>query len=191
MTPSPPLRGDRRLSCDCEQVSFLLFDEIEKASAAPLPLDGALLLGRRLALQWEPVNQCVHVDQHLDAHTLLNMAHAIERMLKLYEVFLASTLDPPRVNTGVVGGSGYQPAQPGTTPIFLGSLEVRGEEARMVSQQALRHIIARMGDILKDIDEDCRQLAEQDQQDVGNLAADVRGSRELMLRLLGRVPRLQ
>jgi hypothetical protein len=68
-------------------------------------------------------------------------------------------------------------------------LELDGDEKLIVAQETLRHMIARLGDILKDIEEECRQvMADTGEREAGVLG-DVQRAQELMLRLLGRVPR--
>lgn len=184
-SPSSGPSGNRRPSCDCDHASPTIYHEIEQASAnttsateSPF-LDSALLYGRRLALQWESINQCPHLEDRPDAAALRSMADAIEHLLEMYEQLLAATLDPhsvPRVGSG--------------RPVFLGSLELQGEEGQMVAQQALRHSIARLGDVLKDMEEDSKQLVEGSQGVDNQLHSDISKAQRLMLRLLGRIPKL-
>lgn len=184
-SPSSGPAGHRQRSCDCDHASPTIYHEIEQASANPTSaaeppfLDSALLYGRRLALQWESINQCPHLEDRPDVAALRSMTDAIEHLLGMYEQLLAATLDPhivPRVGSG--------------RPVFLGSLELQGEEGRMVVQQALRHSIARLGDVLKDLEEDSKQLVEVGQAADDQLHSDIGKAQQLMLRLLGRIPRL-
>jgi len=184
-SPSSGPSGHRRSSCDCDHASPTIYHEIEQASAdttsasEPPYLDSALLYGRRLALQWESINQCPHQEDRPDIAAIRSMTDAIEHLLRMYEQLLAATMNPlaaPRVGSG--------------RPVFLGSLELQGEEGQMVAQQALRHSIARLGDVLKDMEEDSKQLVEGSQGVDNQLHSDISKVRHLMLRLLGRIPKL-
>jgi hypothetical protein len=162
-------------------------------------LDVALLLGRRLALEWEHVNGCFNAEEHLDPDMPLAMANTIEGLLKLYDMLLGST--DSQHQSQVVGHSG-NPSPPPLTeqihppsrsqvvmvPTTLGGLRLGGEEPHIVAHEALRHMIARLDDILKDVEEEGTQTMSGTEATKIALLRDVKRAQELMFRLLGRVP---
>ncbi|KAM7193453.1 hypothetical protein V8F33_007832 [Rhypophila sp. PSN 637] len=215
--------------CDCQRSVSAVLAEIKQASnglqldtpqqAEPsdegevetpssrtriIPLDDTLILGQRLTLEWERINGCLNVDQHLHLGALpgrhdntatntsttlvATMAHAVEQLLRTYEVALGSVAPAP--DPGAV------------VRTCLGLLELAGEEATIVAQEALHHMIARLGDTLKDIEEEVAFAAtgtnggcgesEIDTEVDGEITAvsvTVKRAQGLMFRLLGRIPR--
>ncbi|KAK4214760.1 hypothetical protein QBC37DRAFT_372639 [Rhypophila decipiens] len=184
---------------DEEQVETL-----SSRAARMIPLDDALILGRRLTLEWERINGCLNVDQHLRLGTVpgrhdttatststtlvASMAHAVDQLLRTYEVALGSIAPAP--DPGAVVRS------------CLGPLELVGAEAAIVAQEALRHMIARLGDVLKDIEEEVAFTATGTNAGFGGSQTDmevdaaitavsvmVKRAQGLMFRLLGRIPR--
>ncbi|KAH6646239.1 hypothetical protein BKA67DRAFT_97073 [Truncatella angustata] len=205
-----PLSRDNNQFCDCQNMGSLLMDDIDRASGGlttvPPPaqphsisIDCALLLGHRLTLQWERINGCFNVEEHLDPGALLTVANAIERVLKLYEVGLESTKShrqsratSPSDNASPSSRGNYPSSsrfQVTAVPTSLGELELDDEEARIVAQEALRYMISRLGEMLKDIEEEDRQVRMDPSGSQVDLLGEVKRARELMLRLLGRVPR--
>ncbi|KAI1846150.1 hypothetical protein JX265_010528 [Neoarthrinium moseri] len=144
---------------------------LQQEQQQPVYLDGALLLGRRLVLEWERVNGCPNVQDHIGPAALRSTANAVEQILKLHQVLLESVLTTTS-----------SPVQVSMVPVTLGSLELDAEEARMVVHEALRHTITRLGDLLNDIEDESKQATAHD------IVEDVKRAQMLMFRLLGRVP---
>lgn len=199
--------------CDCRHSNSQLVGEIIQATEgldldpSPPPaqsrtvaLDDALILGRRLALEWERVNGCFNVDEHLDAAALLTMSDAIERLLGMYQILLENTLSRHAsraavrsANPSPAADRNYPPASSyRVTPvaIVLGPMELNEEEAGIVAQEALRHMISRMGDMLKDIEEEGRKAMEDaGSSSESDVIVGVKRAQGLMFRVLGRIPR--
>ncbi|KAK9415682.1 hypothetical protein SUNI508_10160 [Seiridium unicorne] len=195
-------------SCDFQHKPSPLIDEINGVAdglnaASPLAqprsisLDDALLLGRRLALEWERANGCFNVEDHLDLAALRIMANTIEKILRLYEVLLESALSNQQSHATAQTGNLSQPAgqshpprlQLTAVPTSLGSLRLNEEEGCIVAQEALRHMIARLGDMLEDVEEESSHVKDDDNDSKAKVREDVKRARDLMLRLLGRIPK--
>ncbi|KAI1389349.1 uncharacterized protein F4822DRAFT_198197 [Hypoxylon trugodes] len=164
--------------CGCWAATIRIGSEVEgpfrslnSSSAPTMPLGDVLSLGRKLVQHWEYLNGCASSEAHLGPLAFRIMADAISRVMSLYEKAVDDVLKRKPSETrgtaelgtrqGVDGGATrnipYHDETPShsATSISIGELELDDEEeVAIVSREALRHSIIRLGAMLQDLEEE-------------------------------------
>ncbi|KAI0469857.1 hypothetical protein GGR56DRAFT_661467 [Xylariaceae sp. FL0804] len=132
--------------------------------------DQVLGAGRMLVQRWDSINACPDASRHQEAALLHCVVDAAGHLLMLYESAARRVLNgigtteysrplrlPSFSNPYPIGGGSESHRD--DTPVFLGNLKLEGEEAVVVTREALRNAMLRLSEVMHNVKEDSSDRA--------------------------------
>lgn len=181
------------ISCDCWVTTIRIVNECEALFKPPpnvqqlvreMPLSEMLNLAQKLAQQWETMNGCVSFEDHLGPQLIRVMTDAISRVLAIYEMATEDMHENMPRSNGLFNWD--------NSHVFVGGVKIEDlQEIAIITEEALRHSVIRLGAMLQDIEEETHPYG----PDLSNLDQPLQGSEVKVLigrlfRLLGKINEL-
>jgi hypothetical protein len=182
------------ISCDCWVTTIHIVSQCEAPFKNPsyvqqlvreMPLSEILNLSQKLVQRWETMNGCVNFEDHLSPQLIRVMTDAISRVLAIYEMATEGMHENMPRNNSLFNW--------GNSPVFVGAVKIEDlQEIAIITQEALRHSIIRLGAMLQDIEEETHPYGPEDLSNVEQplQCSEVKELIGRLFRLLGKINEL-